>query len=191
MPTRIDIAPHRLPARVDDRKMMHAFYHGPTTTRTTPSRHSANGQRPGWPKALLLAGAVLLTAGCIPRVEHYGIQLSEADLNEIQPGDANRREVLEVFGSPTLTTTFGDGDWVYVNQSIEHRALRGPIVLRRDVIVVRFGEDDQVERVDRYDLTNAADIDLIERETPTTGRTLSITEEIIGNIGRFGNAASP
>lgn len=172
--------------------MMHASYHHPAATRDTTCPRTANGPRPRWSTALLLACCALpLTAGCIPRVEHYGIQLSAADLNKIQQGDADRRDVLEVIGSPTLTTTFGDGDWVYVNQSIEHRALRGPIVLRRDVVVVRFGKDDQVVAVDRYDLTHAADIDLIERKTPTTGRTLSLTEEIIGNIGRFGNPASP
>ena len=52
-------------------------------------------------------------------------------------------------------------------------------------MAIEFDEQGTVSRIDRHDLNGAREIDLVDRETPTSGNELSVLEQFLGNIGRF------
>ena len=52
-------------------------------------------------------------------------------------------------------------------------------------MAIEFDEQGTVSRIDRHDLNGAREIDLVDRETPTSGNEMSVLEQFLGNIGRF------
>ena len=58
-------------------------------------------------------------------------------------------------------------------------------IVDQQVIAITFDDRDVIQSVDRQSLEDAAEVALVDRETPTSGSELSIFEQFIGNIGRF------
>ena len=61
----------------------------------------------------------------------------------------------------------------------------------RTVVAFNFDPEGVVNEVVNYDLANAMDIALIERETPTKGKELSVLEQLIGNVGALPTQNGP
>lgn len=149
--------------------------------------------RAGWPCrrkgralwAILLGLSIVSLAGCAPEISTHGYRLNEALLDQIEPGRTSRDEVLALLGSPSSRTTFGDSIWYYVSQRTERMSFYQEEVVDQEVIAITFDDRDLVRSIDRRGLADARQIELVERETPTSGNELSVFEQFIGNIGRF------
>jgi hypothetical protein len=44
-----------------------------------------------------------------------------------------------------------------------------------------------VREVERYGLKDGQEVAFVERETPTRGRSLTVLQQVFGNIGRIGS----
>lgn len=143
---------------------------------------------------LLAVLAVSLTA-CISRVETSGNLPDPGLVNEIKPGDVNRDDVRELLGSPSAVTTFGEERWYYISQRTETVAFLEPEVTERHVLVIQFDDKGMVTGVNKRTLEDGRDIEIVDRETPTTGSDFSVLQQLFGNIGRFpaqaGGAPNP
>ena len=51
-------------------------------------------------------------------------------------------------------------------------------------------ERDTVEALYRYNKDDLREIGMVDRTTPTTGKDLSILDQLIGNLGRFGRSGN-
>ena len=80
---------------------------------------------------------------------------------------------------------FDDDTWYYISATREYLAYLRPDTRERRVIAVRFDEDGSVAAVDEYGLEDGRVVALVERETPTRGRELSLIEQLLGNVGRL------
>ncbi|MEO0717659.1 MAG: hypothetical protein AAFZ06_02150 [Pseudomonadota bacterium] len=60
-----------------------------------------------------------------------------------------------------------------------------PEVVDQQVVTVSFDSTGVVENVNRYGLEDGQVVDLVTRTTPTSGRKLTILQQIFGNLGRF------
>ena len=72
-----------------------------------------------------------------------------------------------------------------MTQRTERRSFYQEEVVEQQVVAVTFDERDLLSSIDQHDMGDAREIDLVSRETPTSGNELNIFEQFIGNIGRF------
>jgi outer membrane protein assembly factor BamE (lipoprotein component of BamABCDE complex) len=136
------------------------------------------------PLALLVCAGLL--AGCEEQVDVRGNLPDAKLLTEIRPGKTTRAEVADILGAPSTTATFEKEIWYYIGGKVKTVAFFKPELLNRNVITVRFDKTGVVEQIEKDDATDEKPIVLVERETPTRGKDLTIIQQLIGNLGRFG-----
>ena len=135
--------------------------------------------------ATMLAAAVALSA-CAPRLTVRGNLPREAQLAKIVIGKQTREEVAAILGSPSAQGTFDDRIWYYISRKTKKFAFLDEQVVDQQIVAVYFTDKDIVQAIQRYDANDLRQIGMIERQTPTVGKELSILEQLIGNLGRFG-----
>ncbi|MEL6567218.1 MAG: outer membrane protein assembly factor BamE [Pseudomonadota bacterium] len=138
-------------------------------------------------KRVLAASALVictLTTGCISPITSYnGYIADDAIPNAMEPGIDTRTSVLARLGSPSTKSVFDDNTWYYITTSSESLAFYKPKIASRTITGVRFNEDDVVEEVLEYDVTDGQVLAYASRETPTLGRQLTFLEQLLGSIG--------
>lgn len=134
----------------------------------------------------MLVAACLAAAGCSARIDSRGNQPDPDRLGEIAPGEHNRDDVADILGSPSSVAMFGDETWYYISKRTETLAFLAPEVTERQVVVIRFDRQGIVNDIGYLGLDDEREIEFVERETPTAGNEISLIDQLLGNIGRFG-----
>lgn len=135
--------------------------------------------------AVTLAAALLVTA-CAPRVAIRGNLPRDEQLAKIQVGTQSRDEVAEILGTPSTLGTFDDKVWYYISRKTEKFAFFEEKVVDQKVIAIYFNESNTVEAIQLYDEDDLRQVEMVDRTTPTAGKDLSVLDQLIGNLGRFG-----
>ena len=135
--------------------------------------------------------AATLLGGCTRIVNRQGHILDDTLVAAIQPGVDNRDSVAGTIGRPSFTGQFGgaERDWYYFSRQTRQLAFQTPRPTGQVVLHIRFDESGTVERVERTGLELAANISPSSNETPTLGRSMSLFEELFGNIGAIGSTS--
>jgi len=137
------------------------------------------------PAAALGAFAVVALAACEPRVDHRGVTLDPEMLSEVRPGMSSQDDVLYLLGTPSAVSSFQGDVWYYIGQRTERLAFFHPEVTERQVVEIAFDETNRVSEIRRYGMGDAQEVALVERETPTEGRSITVMQQLFGNLGRF------
>ncbi|MEX2628889.1 MAG: outer membrane protein assembly factor BamE [Tistlia sp.] len=145
----------------------------------SPSRRAA---------ALLLAAPLLIGAlsACSSRVAVRGNLPDPEEVVEVMPGESRRDDVQRILGSPSTLSTFQDDTWYYIGERTEQVAFFEPEVIERSVLVVTFNDAGLVDDTQLFTVEDAQEIAMVDRTTPTEGKELTVLQQLIGNIGRFG-----
>ena len=137
-----------------------------------------------------MAAAVLIgVAACSPVMATRGNLIDDERFDRIIVGRSTANDVANVFGSPTTVSTFDRQTWYYIGQRTEKVAFFDPEIVERRVVRVEFTASGIVRQIDDLDLDDAQTVELVERETPTLGRRLTVLEQLLGNFGRFNTPA--
>lgn len=139
--------------------------------------------------ALLGTGLAALGLGaCAPRIDTRGNLPDPDTVLEVQPGIHDRDQVATILGSPSTVATFEDDTWYYISRRTEQIAFFEPEVIDQQVLVVKFGQDGLVRDMKIYGVEDGQVIEPVSRTTPTSGRDLTVLQQIFGNLGRFNTA---
>ena len=132
--------------------------------------------------AVSLAG---LSAACAPIIGSNGFQAIDAKPQDVVAGTDTKETVLAKLGSPSTTSTFeADNVWYYISQTTEKYTYNRPVISRRSVTEITFGEGDKVAAVRTLGLADGEQLAMNPNETPTRGRALTVLEQLLGNVGR-------
>jgi outer membrane protein assembly factor BamE (lipoprotein component of BamABCDE complex) len=82
---------------------------------------------------------------------------------------------------------FQGDSYYYITSITQGRAFLDPKEIKREVIAVRFNQQDQVTSVAQYGLEDGRIIDVNTRETPVAGAEFSILKELF----RSGASVAP
>ena len=149
------------------------------------ARHAAPTRGAGALRALLgcaLAAAVL--AGCTPQLHNEGHVRNPDALAEIEPGVQTRDEVARLLGTPSVVATFDDRRWYYVSRRTETVAFNAPELIEQQITVIDFDENGVVSQVASISPDEAREIEPVDEESPTRGRSVGVLEQLLGNVGR-------
>ncbi|MDA0662821.1 MAG: outer membrane protein assembly factor BamE [Proteobacteria bacterium] len=138
--------------------------------------------------ALVLATTAL--SACAPRVAVRGNLPREEQLAKIVVGEQKREDVIEILGSPSTLGVFDDKIWYYISRRTEKLAFFDEEIVDQQVVAIYFDDKNTVQAIQKYDRDDLRDIGMVERETPTSGNELSVLEQLLGNLGRFGKTPS-
>lgn len=134
--------------------------------------------------AVLVLAASGLTA-CAPTIARQGFQVQDTAPKDLKVGLDTKSTVLEKLGSPSAIATFDPNTWYYVTQTTERYTYHMAKVTSRDVTVVSFDKgSEKVTKLDTLGLKDGRKLAFNDRVTPTRGRSLTVLEQLLGNVGR-------
>ena len=146
----------------------------------------APSQRPSSPARWVLAAALCFgLAACTPRIDTRGYQFDPDTLSQIVPGTHTRDDVSEILGSPSTTALLDKEVWYYIGNQTETFAFFEPTVIDRHVVTITFNDNGVVSSIDAFGLERGRTIEVVERETPTSGSQVTLLDQLLGNLGRF------
>lgn len=117
-----------------------------------------------------------------------GHLVTAEQLQQITPGVTRREDVQAALGSPSQTSTFGEGSWYYISSVTRQRPGRALSVSDSRVVAVNFNPDGTVKDVTELGQQDQRNIAFVGRETPTPGNDRTLLQALFGNIGRFNPA---
>lgn len=129
----------------------------------------------------------LAVAACSSNIAHRGYLAKPGAFAQVREG-MPKSEVEGILGSPSTTASVNyQGDsYYYISSTTEQKAFLNPTEVDRQVIAIRFDQNDQVANLGQYGLEDGKVIDINSRTTPTKGRELTIIQQLLGNIGKPG-----
>ncbi|MCY4229347.1 MAG: outer membrane protein assembly factor BamE [Alphaproteobacteria bacterium] len=139
--------------------------------------------------AAMLVALGLVLAGCTPAIDYRGYVVPEQAVEKIAAGTATRAEVLETLGSPSSMAALDDKTWYYVGETTRRESFLDAELIERHILILRFDDAGLLSEVGTMDAKSGKEVILVRRETPTAGHSLTILEQILGNIGRFSQPA--
>lgn len=142
------------------------------------------GQRPPLSALATAVLAGLALSACATSVAQRGNVPDPEKLEQVKPGNT-KDEVVQLIGSPSTIGTFTDKRWYYISRKTEKVAFFNPTTIDQQVIEVAFDEQDKVQEIKRLNLADAQDIDIVQRSTPTAGKSITVFDQLIGNLGKF------
>ncbi len=137
---------------------------------------------------LLLPAAMALTvAACSSNIAHRGYLAKPGAFGQVREG-MPKSEVEGILGSPSTTASVNyQGDsYYYISSTTQQTAFLNPKEVERQVIAIRFDQNDQVASLGQYGLEDGKIVDINSRTTPTKGRELTMLQQLFGNIGKPG-----
>jgi len=135
--------------------------------------------------ASVLALSAVALGGCENTVDLRGFAATPGSVEKLEVGAQSREDVVRLIGSPSAVATFNPNVWYYISETQEYWAFTKPKISSQRVIQVTFNESGRLEAIKNYDLKDAQNIQMVSRITPTSGKELTILEQVLGNVGRF------
>ena len=132
---------------------------------------------------LAAALSATLLAACSPEIEHRGYIPRQGAFDQVHNG-MGKTEVEAALGSPSTTASikFQGDSYYYITSVTEHRAFLNPTEVNRDVIAIRFNQQDQVQSFAQYSMQDGRIIDVNTNATPVVGDDLSILQQIFRGL---------
>ena len=155
----------------------------------SPKRRT--GFRHAMAVACLVAGLPL--AGCslfASQKTTRGDPVDVDSLKQLTPGVTTSADASALLGSPTAHETFDDNSWIYISQITEPRVGRLPGVLKQRVVVLNFDGSGVLRSVKVYDKADGRAVSMAPGTTATPGASVSILQQLFGNVGRFSGGGS-
>lgn len=137
---------------------------------------------------------VWLLAACQAVVDQRGHVVDEDMTAKLHIGSTTKQEIMQTFGSPSSTSTFGEETWYYIQQRKVGQAFLRPEITEQKVTQITFDSSGVVKTVNGYGLDDKVDVAIVGKQTPTEGHSLGFFEQTLGNLGRFnapGDMRSP
>lgn len=127
----------------------------------------------------------MICVACSPKINARGHVDAQKNMEKIQVGRSYRQDVMQMLGSPSTTSTFGEERWYYITAQKEAFGFLAPEVTKQDVTQITFNEDGMVTDIQRRGIKDRRDIEITQETTPTEGHQLGFFEQLLGNVGRF------
>ena len=83
---------------------------------------------------------------CQPRITKHGNFFNQENIQLMKKNKLNKSEVIEIFGEPTLKSTFSDNVWYYITLVQHEKAYFEIKNLENTILVITFDENQLVKK---------------------------------------------
>ncbi len=142
-----------------------------------------------WRAGLAALGGMALCA-CSTTIHTDGQIPDTQKLAMIQPGVQNEAEVKKLIGTPSCESVFGPKTYYYISKRTSQFAFFDPTIEEEKVIEISFDDGGKVDAIHQYGLNEAKEVEPVARTTPTKGKHLTILDQMLGNLNKYGAGAS-
>lgn len=125
-------------------------------------------------------------------VTHNGNMPTNERISQISVGDS-RAEVSRVLGAPSSIVSFDKNTWIYMSSDIKRVAFFAPEEINRDVLTIKFNDNDEVSEITRMSQNDGAKVEISQDETEAYGQELGFFRKYFGGVGQvnpFGRSPS-
>ena len=141
-------------------------------------------------KIICTCSFVLLLNACSTRkadewfVTHNGNMPSEERISQIAVGDSMGK-VRSVLGSPSSIVSFDRNTWIYMSSDIKRVAFFAPEEINRDVLTIKFNDQDEVSEITRLGQEDGAKVKISKDATETLGQEPGFFRKYFGGVGQY------
>lgn len=135
----------------------------------------------------MLAAVLTMAVACSPMVDNRGHTKQSLDLSQVITGQSTKDDVVALLGSPSAMSDFGDPSWYYISAQKETVGIFEPEIKKQDVTEIVFDEAGVVKGINKYNKEKGKPIEIVEKETPAAGHSMTFMEQLLGNLGRVGS----
>ena len=83
---------------------------------------------------------------CQPRITKHGNFFNQENIQLMKKNKLNKSEVIEIFGEPTLKSTFSDNVWYYITLVQHEKAYFEIKNLENKILAITFDENQLVKK---------------------------------------------
>ena len=88
---------------------------------------------------------LIILFSCQPRITKHGNFFNPENIQLIKKNKLNKSEVIEIFGEPTLKSTFSDNVWYYITLVQHEKAYFEIKNLENKILAITFNENQLVK----------------------------------------------
>ena len=135
---------------------------------------------------LLAVAFALLTTSCSREwfTTYAGNMPSEDRIAKVSTGQY-KEEVFNNLGAPSNIVSLDRNTWMYMSSEIEQVAFFKPEEISRDVLIIRFNDENKVEAVKRLAIKDGQTIEVSQDSTRTLGQEPGFFERFFGGVGTY------
>jgi len=126
-----------------------------------------------------------LLAGCATITDSHGYVPEKALIDEIAVGSDTKETVNRILGLPGTRGIVDDRGWYYVRSEYESYLWRAPVETNREVLVVTFSEEGQVENIETFGLEDGQVVRLTRRVTTSNTQGVGFLRQLFSNVGNL------
>ena len=110
-------------------------------------------------KIILCFFLLLFLYNCQPRITNHGNFFNKENIKYIKKSKLNKAEIIEIFGTPSTTSTFSDNVWYYMSQVQSEKAYFKIKNISSKILKITFDKNKFVKKYsiltekDSYDIT--------------------------------------
>lgn len=117
-------------------------------------------------------------------ITHTGNMPSEDKIAMVFKGQS-KKDVWEILGSPSTIVPLDKDTWVYMSSEIKQVAFMPPKEIERDVLVVKFDENDNVSSIEKLDKDQGTSLEVAQEQTQNTEQKEGFFRKYFGGVGQY------
>ncbi len=135
---------------------------------------------------LLSAFLTIFSSACSSDtfITHNGNMPSNERISKIREGQS-KAEVQNILGAPSSIVSLDQNTWIYMSSDIKRVAFFAPEEVERDVLTIRFNNQNRVNSIERLTKKNGKEIVVCEDKTETLGHNPGFFKKYFGGVGQY------
>lgn len=117
-------------------------------------------------------------------ITHNGNMPSNERIEQVKLGQS-KYEVKSILGSPSTVVSFDKNTWIYMSSEIERIAFLAPKEVSRDILTIKFNEQNEVIDIDRMSEKDGKQVAINEDKTETLGQQQGFFKRFFGGVGQY------
>lgn len=128
----------------------------------------------------------IFLSSCVSRVEKSGYMFEMSNFESLSKGISSKLDVLKAMGNPTIGNENEENkDWIYYSEEIKHFLFFMPKVTSREIVVLKFNEENLLATIQKYDLEDQDhNFDFHSYQTIVKTNKPNLFKDLFGNLGK-------
>ena len=128
---------------------------------------------------------LFILISCQPRITKHGNFFNQKNIELIKKTKLNKSEVIEIFGEPTVKSTFSDNVWYYITLIQHERAYFEIKNLTNKVLIITFDNNQFVKKYKILTEKDSSEINIsFPKEASNNQNELSLLQEFFSMFTR-------